>query len=126
MPDPDLGQCQCCGAEPAVGVAAIPGMPTSIAWGRECLRRGAVPLWAADLTVSEVCNPAAPSWSDVADWFRKQLVPLNGNYVRVDTLMLETFNCDHAADDELVRDGSCPMCLKGRVIGIREARDARP
>jgi hypothetical protein len=39
--------CGCCGEEPAVGVASIPFIPMSIAWGRKCLEAGVIPYWAA-------------------------------------------------------------------------------
>lgn len=120
----DLGECQCCGTEPAVGVASVPGVPMSITWGAECLKRGATPLWVADSTVGMCCNPAAPSWSDMAEWFREQVVYVHGSYVRMDTLTLSTFACKHDPDDEMVQDGSCPMCWKGQEVGIVEARNA--
>jgi len=46
--DPEIdteNACQCCGMNPSVGVAAVPGVPMSIAWCEECLRAGIVPLW---------------------------------------------------------------------------------
>lgn len=36
-------QCEVCRKEPAVGVACVPGIPYSAAYGRECIRRGANP-----------------------------------------------------------------------------------
>lgn len=35
--------CDVCGNEPAVGVAAVPGMPVSMAYGRQCLAANAHP-----------------------------------------------------------------------------------
>lgn len=117
---PDLGQCQCCENEPSVGVAAIPGVPMSITWGEECLKRHATPLWVADITVGDCCNPQAPSWSDLAEWFREQLVYLNGQYVRVDTLTLQTFPCDHM--EGKVAESECMMCFHGQIVGLAEFR----
>jgi len=48
--------CQCCGLEPAVGVASIPGLPMSIAWGRNCLDAGIMPYWALVTTVALASN----------------------------------------------------------------------
>ena len=41
----DGNTCQCCGKEPSVGVASVPFVPMSIAWGRQCLTDCIVPLW---------------------------------------------------------------------------------
>lgn len=35
--------CQVCNGEPAVGVAAVPGVPVSMAYGRKCLEANAHP-----------------------------------------------------------------------------------
>lgn len=37
--------CDVCGKEPAVGVAAVPGVPVSMAYGGNCLAAGAHPYW---------------------------------------------------------------------------------
>ena len=50
----DSGGCQCCGKEPSVGVASIPGVPMSIAWGRNCLEADVVPLWVCFAQVGAV------------------------------------------------------------------------
>lgn len=60
----DLGKCQCCERNPAVGVAAIPGIAMSIAWCGKCLEAGAIPYWVA------VANTAMiGGWSDAAPWW---------------------------------------------------------
>jgi hypothetical protein len=45
--EPAADACECCHAEPMVGVASIPGIPMSIAWGLRCLEAQVVPMWAA-------------------------------------------------------------------------------
>ena len=60
---PDL-TCEICEKEPAVGVAAVPGVPYSAATGRNCLEAGAIPYWVA------VANTAAVGGLDEAtDWW---------------------------------------------------------
>lgn len=41
----DIGVCECCRKEPAVGVAASAIGPISFAWGQNCLRAGVEPYW---------------------------------------------------------------------------------
>ncbi len=43
MADIDLGQCDCCHVEPAVGVGSSACVPMSFAWGAECLKRSVEP-----------------------------------------------------------------------------------
>lgn len=60
----DYGTCQCCGNEPAVGVAAVPGVPMSIAWGRKCLDARVMPYWLV------VANTAVLGGLErAADWW---------------------------------------------------------
>jgi hypothetical protein len=40
----ELGPCQVCDREPAVGVASMPGIPMSFAYGRQCLQANAHPI----------------------------------------------------------------------------------
>jgi hypothetical protein len=42
----NYGVCEVCEDEPAVGVASIPMMPVSVAYGRMCLGANAHPWWA--------------------------------------------------------------------------------
>jgi hypothetical protein len=44
--------CEVCNSEPAVGVACVPGIPMSVAYGNNCLREGADPLWALRANVA--------------------------------------------------------------------------
>jgi hypothetical protein len=67
MSDVDYGVCDCCHDEPAVGVAAIPYIPMSIAWGRKCLDADIIPYWAAVANTAacggwEHCNQ---EWQDL-------------------------------------------------------------
>ena len=66
--DYGAGQCDVCGREPAFGVAAIPGMPVSVAYGKACLRANAHPWWAL------VGNTAMLGGIDqAADWWQKMV-----------------------------------------------------
>lgn len=58
--------CQCCGHEPSIGVAAIPGVPMSIAWCVTCLQAGVVPPWVivAELALSPGVEAMADWWLD--------------------------------------------------------------
>lgn len=69
MPEPyspvSAGEgCDCCGVEPSVGVAAIPGVPMSIAWGRNCLDANVVPWWVAVTNTAIIGGRA-----EAADWW---------------------------------------------------------
>lgn len=124
-PTPDLRICEVCNSEPAVGVAAVPGAPLSLAWGRNCLEHGATPLWIAEFNVGQCCHPTEPRWDQIADWFREENVYLNGEYVRVDSLELVSLDCDHSETkaEHISPDGSCPVCYRGKVAGLREVAD---
>lgn len=63
---PDL-TCEVCSDEPAVGVACIPGMPVSVAYGRRCLDADAHPLWAvvANTAMCGGLDHAADWWKDI-------------------------------------------------------------
>lgn len=41
-----MSSCDVCDNEPMKGVASIPGMPVSVAYGENCLRANAHPWWA--------------------------------------------------------------------------------
>lgn len=61
--------CAVCNNEPAVGVASIPGMPMSEAYGRKCLDANAHPWWA--LALQTAClgglEHAAPWWREMVE-----------------------------------------------------------
>lgn len=126
--------CEVCGAEPMVGVAAVPGVPMSVAYGRNCLQHGATPLWIADVQIGQIMPVHDLDWRYVADWFREETVYVGGEYVRVDSLTLIAGRCEPCggsgqATEEI--DGAkhaipCPAgCMHGRVAALQEAVDAR-
>lgn len=67
--DQDRPQLMCavCGEEPAVGVAAIPGVPASDAYGARCLEANAHPMWAlvANTALIGGLHEAADWWVDM-------------------------------------------------------------
>jgi hypothetical protein len=114
----DLGQCEVCQAEPAVGVAAIPGVPMSIAWGRTCLQRGVLmPLWTAQATVGMCVPPQEPDWKHLAEWFREGTTYVDGEYVRIDSFPLVVVACPQCKGSA---DG-CPGCFQGQVVELATA-----
>ena len=65
----NLGLCDCCRKEPAIGVAAMPGMPMSIAWCMKCLDAQVIPYWAAVANTAMIggMDGAAPWWCEVVE-----------------------------------------------------------
>lgn len=70
--------CEVCGNEPAVGVAAVPGVPYSAAYGRECLHANAHPYGIL------IANTAMIVWgyvdgdvddplANTADWWQQMV-----------------------------------------------------
>lgn len=59
--------CQCCNDEPSVGVAAIPGIPVSISWGRKCLEAGVIPyhFLVINTALAGGVDHIAPWWGEV-------------------------------------------------------------
>lgn len=56
--------CEVCGEEPVVGVAAVPGLPISVGYGRACINMNAHPYGLL------VANTACLSGEDdMADWW---------------------------------------------------------
>ena len=94
--------------------ASVPGVPVSVMWCGACLEAGATaPLWVVDATIAQVCHPHAPSWDQVAEWFREGVTHKDGEYVRVDTLEITSLNCNHIRSEE-----ECMLCFKGRIAGL--------
>jgi hypothetical protein len=121
--DVDLGHCDVCEAEPAVGVAAIPGVPMSICWGATCLRRGVLmPLWTADYTVATCIPPFDPDWKHTAEWFREGMTYVDGEYMRIDSLTLAVRTCPNCeGSGQMMSDGSeepCQGCFEGFVVSL--------
>lgn len=66
---PGLGKCDCCNKEPSIGVAALPGMPMSIAWCTKCLQAEVIPIWAAISNTACIggMNDAAQWWIELIE-----------------------------------------------------------
>lgn len=81
--------CAVCNNEPAVGVAAIPGMGMSEAYGQDCLDANAHPWWALVMNTSIIggLEQCAPWWQDMV---RDTCAHLNRS--------LEDFNAEVARD----------------------------
>src|SRR5437879_9186964 len=79
---PELGNCNCCGNEPAVGVASSGIAAMSIAWGRQCLRQGAEPWWIIDATLEVNGGPQG-----CAEWFLELLTYFEGEYRTVQQVL---------------------------------------
>jgi hypothetical protein len=129
--------CEVCRDEEAVGVAALPGAPMSVAYGRACLENHAIPLWLADFTIGECVPYDDLGWHHVAEWFREHAVPLDGGYKRVDELTMVVGTCDMCGGSGRHEDGptvqfadgseynACMGCYKGKVVRLQEAVDAK-
>lgn len=68
--------CEVCQREAAVGVACVPGIPMSAAYGRECLDRGADPYWAIRANVMCCGGP-----DHVNPEYLKTVTFLDGEYI---------------------------------------------
>lgn len=68
-------KCDVCGKEEMVGVAAVPGVPMSVAYGRECLSANAHPVWvlAANTAMVGGYEHAAEWWQEMIDDTLKHL-----------------------------------------------------
>jgi hypothetical protein len=68
---PDLPEmrCEVCRDEPAAGVAAAPGVPISVAYGRGCLDANAHPWWVIVGNTAAIggLDHAAPWWVQMVD-----------------------------------------------------------
>lgn len=73
---PNLGQCEVCKQEPAVGVACVPGIPYSAAYGRNCLQNYADPYEIVRANIA-CCNGP----ENVAEWVLDGLTFLDGEYI---------------------------------------------
>jgi hypothetical protein len=67
--------CEVCGTEQAVGVACVPGIPYSAAYGRECLLRGAQPYHIVRANVA-CCGGLAY----MMEWYGETVVYVDGQY----------------------------------------------
>lgn len=62
--------CDVCGAEPAVGVAAVPGVPVSVAYGRICLSANAHPMWVLAGNTATIVESGQEWREHTADWWQ--------------------------------------------------------
>lgn len=107
MPDtkriPEL-TCEVCGDEPGVGVASIPGVPMSVAYGKRCLAANAHPYGI--VVANTAMASGHPDWEQgCAPWW-KQIVH--------DTLAhlgktREEFDADVAREVEVMREYEAEM-----------------
>jgi len=79
--DVDHGHCGVCGGQSGgahVGVAAIPGVPMSIAWCRECLERESAPAFVFEHDWVFVANGDPDALND---WAKLRVTWADGHYV---------------------------------------------
>ena len=69
-------KCEVCKDEPAIGVASVPGIPYSAAYGRTCLEKGADPYGIVRANIACCGGP-----EHVADWVLDSLTFLEGKYL---------------------------------------------
>lgn len=65
---PDALTCDVCEAEPAVGVAAVPGVPMSMAYGRKCLDANAHPRFILVANTAQIGG-----LEHAAEWWKKMV-----------------------------------------------------
>lgn len=88
-------KCDVCNDRGAFGVAALPGIPVSVAWCPECIQSGAIPYWAL------VANTAMIGGMEhAADWW-KETVDLTLTWLNKDR---EDFEREVQADIEAERE----------------------
>lgn len=68
--------CEVCNKEPMVGVACVPGIPYSAAYGRECLQRRADPYAIIRINIACVGGP-----EHAADWALDTMTFVDGEYM---------------------------------------------
>lgn len=95
----ELGDCQVCGREPAYGVAAMPGVPISFAYGLGCLRANAHPLWVV------VANTAmaGSDLNDTAEWW-VELVENTLNHLGVTREAFDAMVAQAVVDQDLLAE----------------------
>lgn len=78
--------CDVCRAEPMVGVAASTMGPISLAYGKECLEKGAEPLWCFE---AAFCADSPDELKQtlreggMAEWAQKLGTYVDGKYVNI-------------------------------------------
>jgi ribosomal protein S27AE len=106
--------CDCCHDEPAVGVASIPYIAMSIAWGSKCLEAGVIPYWAA-VANTVACagfEETSGDWQELVrltlDYFGKSMDDFLAEVARD----MEEMDFDMARQEEELEPTSftCPRC----------------
>lgn len=64
----DLGKCNVCDNEPAVGVCCVPGLPVSVAYGKNCLEADAHP-WSLLVANTAIVG----GLENTAEWWREMV-----------------------------------------------------
>ena len=64
--EPETLLCEVCKREDAFGVAGVPGVPYSAAYGRECLKRNAHPYWL--MRVNVIAGGGTKEMAAVLEW----------------------------------------------------------
>jgi hypothetical protein len=59
-------RCDICGFGPMIGVASVPAFPVSLAWCRDCLAYGVIPLFCVEATLCDM-NPEQEQMSTLAE-----------------------------------------------------------
>jgi hypothetical protein len=103
----DPGTCNVCEDELALGVAAVPGVPISVAYCRSCLQANAHPLWILVANTASAVS-SAESWRhDAADWWQgmvddtlHRLDKTEDEFVELLRAEIEEFNRYVSADSE--------------------------
>lgn len=75
-----LGLCDCCHENPAIGIAAVPGVPMSIAWCRTCLEAEVAPyeILVANTACCGGIEATAEWWSELVKRslsYHKKILP---------------------------------------------------
>lgn len=79
--DPKCGVCGCESGGTFVGVASIPGVPMSIAWCSECLKRDCAP---AEVFEHDFIFVAGGNLDALNEWARSRETWADGRYILFD------------------------------------------
>lgn len=114
--------CQCCGNEPSVGVASIPGVPMSIAWGRKCLEAGVVPY---DILVANSALGSSgpvierrPHW---AEWWEEIIAVTLPYFGKTEEEFIAAVNAQNEEFDQMERRDA--EAQRDRVPGLHNEHD---
>jgi hypothetical protein len=64
-----VSNCDVCDEEPSVGVASVPGMPVSVAYGKTCLQANAHP-WELLVANTALCG----GFDQTAEWWQEMVM----------------------------------------------------